>query len=323
MRRYSLLILLLFLYGCGTAHVSTPATTTTTIPAADNVKTGNYSGAAVGAFVNGLGNLAAFQAASGKNLAVVLWYVSWQDAFPAADTDTVYANGSIPLITWEPWISDPAGTLEAIAAGSYEAYVRSFLLAAKDWGKPVFLRFAHEMNGNWYPWDGVHNGGTEGPERYKRAWKYIYNVKQSVGAGNVYLVWCPNNTSQPGDAWNNLAAYYPGDQYVDWIGMDGYNWGYSGWQTFDALFNSVYSALTALTGKPLMIGEFGSAEQGGDKAGWISDALQKIRAGYPRIKLFCWFNINKERDWRTGSSASAEAAWKSSLQNGYFLGTIL
>jgi mannan endo-1,4-beta-mannosidase len=311
-----LFVLLLFLCGCETLPVSRSA-----IP--DRVKAGNYTGTAIGAYVDGLGNLAAFQASIGKNLAVVLWYVPWTEPFPAADAATVNANGSVPLITWEPAIAGHAGTLEAIAAGSYEAYVRSFLQAAKDWGRPVLLRFAHEMNGNWYPWDGVHNGGTEGAARYKRAWKYIYNVRESVGAGNVSLVWCPNNTDQPGDLWNNLAAYFPGDQYVDWVGMDGYNWGGTAWQSFDAVFSDAYSVLTALSAKPLMIGEFACAEEGGDKAAWISDAFLKMRTGYPRVKLFCWFNINKERDWRTNSSASAEAAFKNSLQNSYFLDTIL
>ena len=288
-----------------------------------------FAGAAVGAFVDGLGNLSSFQAASGKNLAVVLWYVSWPDAFPTADAQTVSANGSIPLITWEPWISDPAGTLEAIAAGRCDAYVRSFFLAAKAYGKPLFLRFAHEMNGNWYPWDGAHNGGAAGPAKYINAWRYIYNVKEAVGAANVYLVWCPNSANQPGDAWNAIGAYYPGDQYVDWIGLDGYNWGYGngGWRSFDAIFGSAYRTLTALTARPLMIGEFSSAEQGGDKSAWIGDALRQVRsAGYSRIKLLCWFNIDKtqagERDWRISSSSSAEAAWKNSLQNTYYLARI-
>ena len=104
------------------------------------------------------------------------------------------------------------------------------------------------------------------------------------------MVWCPNNTDQPGDAWNNIAAYYPGDQYVDWVGMDGYNWGTTAntsWQSFDAVFSDIYRQLTALTAKPLMIGEFACAEQGGDKAAWISDALLKIGTAYPRVKLFC------------------------------------
>lgn len=284
---------------------------------------GNYAGCAIGAFVNGLNNLPSFQASIGKSLAVVLWYVSWPDAFPAAEADAVYANGSVPLITWEPWITHPSGTLEAIASGSYESYVRDFFLAAKSWGKPLFLRFAHEMNGNWYPWDGEHNGKASGPAKYKSAWQYIYNVKRLVGADNVFLIWCPNNASLPADQWNDLSAYYPGDQYVDWVGLDGYNWGYGGWQSFDAIFGGAYQALTALTAKPLIIGEFASAEPGGDKAAWIGDAFQKIGSTYTRVKLFCWFNINKERDWRVASSPSAEAAFRNSLQNSSFLARIL
>ncbi len=324
-RKYALLFLICSLCGCGKSPVST-TTTSTTLPAAvnyDTIKNGSYTGCAVGAFVNGLGNLSSFQTSINKNLAVVLWYVSWPDTFPTADAETVYNNGSVPLITWEPWITNAAGTLEAIAGGSYEAYVRGFFLAAKAWGKPLFLRFAHEMNGNWYPWDGAHNGGAEGGAKYVRAWKYIYNVRQAVGADNVFLVWCPNNASMPGDPWNDPASYYPGDQYVDWVGLDGYNWGYTAWQPFDAIFGAAYQTLTALTAKPLMIGEFASAEQGGDKAAWISNALQRLGSAYPGVKLFCWFNIDKERDWRIGSSSAAEAAMKNSLQNNSFLARIL
>jgi beta-mannanase len=264
-------------------------------------------------------NISSFQTMIGKKLAVVLWYVHWQNPFPSAEADTVNANGSTPLITWEPWITHELGTLEAIASGSYESYVRSFLQAAKAWGKPLFLRFAHEMNGNWYPWDGVHND----PEKYKRAWIYICNIKKELKADNVSLVWCPNNTNQPDASWNTVAAYYPGDDYVDWVGMDGYNWGYEKWQSFDAVFSSVYNTLTSLTSKPLMIGEFAAAEQGGSKADWITDAFARIKSNYPRIKLFCWFNIKKERDWRVNSSSSSEAAFKSVLQDSYFSSKIM
>ena len=312
MRSFFLLLILAgLLSSCGVRN-------TVTSPVVSGKIDGNYTGCAIGAFVNGLENLADFQTMSNKTLAVVLWYVHWQEAFPSSDADTVYRNGSVPLITWEPWITNGLGTLEAIATGSYETYVTEFLTAAKAWGKPMFLRFAHEMNGNWYPWDGAHNGSEEAGERYKRAWIYIYNVKEAVGAANVTLVWSPNNTDLPNEAWNTPEAYYPGDQYVDWIGMDGYNWGYAGWEDFDQIFSSVYQKLTSLTGKPLMIGEFSSAEQGGDKAVWISDVLTRIKSSYPRVKALCWFNIDKERDWRVNSSVSAEAAWRGSISDSYF-----
>ncbi|MBU0630450.1 MAG: hypothetical protein KKC80_05975 [Candidatus Margulisbacteria bacterium] len=280
---------------------------------------GNYSGCAIGAFVNGFDNISSFQSLIGRDLAVVLWYVSWEEPFPKADADKVDASGSIPLITWEPWLNNSAGTLEAIASGSYESYVRSFLQAAKDWGKPFFLRFGHEMNGNWYSWDGLHNGSDTGPEKYKLAWRYIYNIKRSLGADNVTMVWSPNHANLPAESWNTIAAYYPGDEYVDWMGMDGYNWGGGDWRSFDLVFNEVYSTLTALSGKPLMIGEFASAEDGGDKAAWVTDAFNKIKNNYPRIKLFNWFNINKERDWRVDSSPPSVSAARNTLQDSYFL----
>jgi hypothetical protein len=316
MLRWLLIVLLVFPVGCGTLTVSDQAIN-------PNIKTGNYAGVATGAYVNGPENLPSFQTMIGKQLAVVLSYVHWQDLFPLAESDAVYNNGSLPLITWEPWISDQTGTLEAIAAGNYDAYVRSFFQAAKAWGKPVFLRFAHEMNGNWYPWDGVHNGGSSGPERYKRAWLYIYNVREAVGADNVYLVWSPNHKNLPAESWNDMVNYYPGDQYVDWVGLDGYNWGYSQWESFDSVFGAAYTKLICLTAKPLMIGEFACAEQpGADKAAWISDAFTKILSSYPRIKIFCWFNINKERDWRADSSPAAAAALKNILQKAAFLDRI-
>ncbi len=312
MKPASLLLGLFFLAGCGVNSV----------PSTPDYLSGDFSGCATGAFVNGLTNLASFQTAAGKNLAVILWYVHWSDPFPTAEADQVEANGSIPLITWEPWLTAEAGTLEAIAAGSYESYVTQFLTAAKNWGKPLFLRFAHEMNGNWYPWDGAHNGGAAGAAKYKAAWQYIYSVRQAVGADNVKLVWCPNNTNVPAESWNSPEAYYPGDQYVDWIGMDGYNWGYSAWQTFDQVFGAIYATLTGMTAKPLMLGELAAATAEGSKAAWLTDAFSRIKNNYPRVKVFNWFNINKERDWRIESSADAQAAFKTALQESYFLGTI-
>jgi beta-mannanase len=279
---------------------------------------------AAGAFVNGLSNLPAFQSSCAKKLAAVLWYVHWGEAFPVEEVQTVYANGSIPLITWEPWITDPAGALEAISSGRHAAYIREFMRTARDQGKPLLLRFAHEMNGNWYPWDGYHNGADPGAaDKYKRAWSYIYSVRRDLKADNVKLAWCPNNTSLPEESWNKASQYYPGDEYVDWVGMDGYNWGYGRWTDFDAVFGDIYRELTALTQKPLMIGEFASAEQGGSKAEWIKDAFSAIKSKYPGVKLFCWFNINKERDWRINSSPESEAAFRRSIGDGYFTRSLL
>ncbi|MCU0640699.1 MAG: hypothetical protein MUC35_01275 [Candidatus Margulisbacteria bacterium] len=251
---------------------------------------------AIGAYVNGLDNLTDFQTRIGKQLAVVLWYVPWPEPFPRTEAERVAGNGSVPLITWEPWRE------------ASDDYVRAFLTAAKDFGRPLLLRFAHEMNGDWYPWAGD-------PVGFKKRWSYIYNVKRELRADNVALVFCPNHYDKTAAA---LEEYYPGDALVDWVGLDGYNWGEGKWETFDVIFRAGYDRLTALTAKPLMIGEFASAERGGDKAAWITDAFTKLQTVYPRVKLFCWFNINKERDWRVNSSPESQAALKSALQNAYF-----
>ncbi|MFH1387383.1 MAG: glycosyl hydrolase [bacterium] len=239
------------------------------------------AGCAVGAFVNGHENIPAFEKLIGTKLAVVHWYIHWFEPFPKIEIENV------PMLTWEPWVE---GALNSILSGKHDTYIKDFLTAAKEYGKPLLLRFAHEMNGNWYPWVG---------KEYKQAWAYIHNVKRELRADNVNFVWCPNNESLPSEPWNEFANYYPGDQYVDWVGLDGYNWGYDKWQAFDQVFGSAYNKLAALTNKPMMIGEFAAGEDGvHDKEAWIKDAFQKIRTKYPRLRLVCWFNINKERDWR-------------------------
>jgi len=246
---------------------------------------------ALGAFVNGIENLASFQSKINKKLAVVLWYIHWGDAFPLKEAEIAAQNGSVPLLTWEPWL---ANGLDPILNGEHDVYIKQFIRAAKDFGRPILLRFAHEMNGNWYPWDGAHNNA----EKYKKAWLYIYNVRQELKAEHVLLVWCPNNRSLPDKPWNKIKNYYPGDQYVDWAGMDGYNWGYGCNESFDQVFKDVYKQLVELCDKPIMIGEFAAAGNDQAKTAWLQEALEQLKTKYSKVKLICWFNINKERDWR-------------------------
>ncbi|OGC25289.1 hypothetical protein A2291_03740 [candidate division WOR-1 bacterium RIFOXYB2_FULL_42_35] len=298
------------------------------------LKTANYKGCAIGAFVNGASNLASFQTTIDKNLAIVHTYVHWpasalratagkQDLLPVEELNAVYNNGSIPLLTWEPWVTNQQGVLAAIASGQYDGYVRAFIQAAKDTNKPLFLRFAHEMNGNWYPWDGFHNGSAAGPAKYKQAWSYIYSVIQELQADNIILVWSPNNNNLPDEVWNNMADYYPGDDYVDWLAVDGYNWGYANWESFEQIFGAAYTKLLSISNKPIMVAEFASATgEGNSKADWITDALSKIKNSYPLVKAFCWFNVNKERDWRVNSSSASEAAFRNALKESYFLDRI-
>ena len=126
-----LLLLLIFIFSCARNQVPDNHTLSGKIA-------GIFTGCGTGAFVNGLSNLSDFQNMIGKDLAVVLFYVHWQDPFPTTDCETVYNNDSIPLITWEPWITHQLGTLEAISSGSYESYVTEFMTKAKEWARHCF-----------------------------------------------------------------------------------------------------------------------------------------------------------------------------------------
>lgn len=273
----------------------------------------------MGAYVNGVNNTDAFEALAQKQLAVSMWYVGWNTSFPSSECDTVNGFGCAPMLTWEPAL--PVGnTLEAISDGNYDTYITNFANAAKNWGKLIYIRFAHEMNGNWYAWDGSHNGGSSGGTvKYIKAWKHVHAIFTSVGASNVKFVWSPDHKDTPAETWNKAVNYYPGDAYVDWIAFDGYNWGNGDWKSFDQVFSPIYATFEAY-GKPMMIGEFACSETGGDKAAWITDALSKIKSNYPKVKMINWFNIDKERDWRIDSSTTALSAFQNAIQDSYFSG---
>ena len=162
-------------------------------------------------------------------------------------------------------------------AGTFDSYIREFAEAARDWGHPFFLRFNWEMNGDWFPWSEGVNGNQ--PGEYVAAWRHVHDIFTAVGATNATWVWCPN--VDPGQKLQDLASLYPGDDYVDWTGLDGYNWGTNpatpdGWKSFDQLFGSTYDAITETIApsKPMIIGEVGSTEYGGSKAAWIAEMLE-------------------------------------------------
>jgi beta-mannanase len=149
------------------------------------------------------------------------------------------------------------------------------------------------------------------------AYRHIHDVFTSVGATNVKFAWTPIN-NYPGST--PLRSIYPGDAYVDLVGIDGFNWGTthpSGWETFTQVFNSSLADIRAFTAKPIWITEAGSTELGGDKAAWIAQMFQAIQND-SRISGLIWFNANKETDWRINSSPAALAAWRSGIASTLF-----
>lgn len=264
-------------------------------------------------------DLATFEQHAGKQMAIVMFWRDWGSSKSVLYPEwlgAIAARGSVPLISWSPanWESDDqsAYSLDSIIAGHHDAYVRGWAQQLAAYGGPVLLRWAHEMNASWYHWG-------QQPDKYVAAWRHIHEIFAAEGATNVQWVWCPNTYW---DSASRFEAYFPGDQYVDWLGLDGYNntsWGFTYWAQ---LFGPSYTAITALSSKPLMIVETASAEAtaeqtaaGHSKARWISDAYGSAIPSMPRIKAVVWFNESKAgvetngHDWRIESSAAAQSAF--------------
>lgn len=270
--------------------------------------------------------LTAFERQVGKRASLVNFSSPWQNcssdpctfyAFDTAAMNTIRKHGAIPFFSWGsdslPFSVDEARfSLASIIAGTWDAYITSWATDAKHWGHPFFLRLNWEMNGNWFPWSVGVNGNTAAQE--VRAWRHIHDIFTTVGATNVTWVWCPN--VDPAHAYASLASTYPGDAYVDWTGLDGYNWG-APWKTFDQLFRSTYDELVTriAPGKPVVIGETASTEHRGSKATWITDLLtRELPDGYPRIRAFAWFDKYDSRmDWPLATSRRARAAFAAGI----------
>lgn len=260
-----------------------------------------------------------FAATSGRLPNLIQVTAGWEsDNYQPWFTERIANRGAMPLISWEPWDSarestvdqqrseQPEYALERIIAGDFDAYIDDWATNLAEWGEPVGLRFAHEMNGYWYPWAEGRNGNAEGS--YVDAWRYVHDRFTAAGADNVLWVWSPNVTYEGSTL---IAPLYPGDDYVDWVGMVGY-FGHGSdipvaYPTFDQLFGNTLEQLAALSDKPVLITETGATERGGFKAEWITHMLDEIAAS-DRVLGFIWFDVDKETDWRiTSSPESAEA----------------
>lgn len=254
---------------------------------------------------------------AGESPSSILFYKDFLQDPPIAEMNAARARGAVPLVTWEPWawgggVSQPAYALDRITAGDFDARIQQWGRALAAWGSPVQLRFAHEMNGDWYPWAEGVNGNQPGD--YVLAWRHVHDVLAATGASNVSWVWSPN---VPYWGSTDLAGLFPGSGYVDIVGLDGYNWGtsaaWSGWTSPRDLFAPGIARLRALApGRPILIAETASSEAGGSKAAWNTDLVSYL-AAQPDVMGFVWFHLQKEVDWRINSSDASAAAFKSAL----------
>lgn len=256
---------------------------------------------------------------------VITYYQNWEQAdkkyFDPAKMDAVANSGAMPMVTWAS--RDPTkGANQTtyadknIVNGKFDPYIKQWADAAKTWGKPMYLRFDHEMNGNWFPWSPGVNGNSTAD--WINAWKHVHDIFVQEGATNVKWVWSPYINCS---GCKPLGKVYPGDSYVDWVALDGYNWGTSlsgfTWQTAAQVFGPSYDTITTQVApsKPFMIAEMASTEAGGDKAKWITDTFNTdIPNRLPKTQAVVWFSSDKtaqgETDWRVDSSQASLDSYK-------------
>jgi hypothetical protein len=274
-----------------------------------------------------------FEDDAGKKITIVNTGQSWASFDPATMNAAIVA-GAIPLVTM------PLGggvTLEEVADGDRDGEIIAWAQAAKAFGYPFLFRPWWEMNGGWYSW---------GQDPYfVRAWQHFHEVVVGAGATNVTWAWVVNTIyEEGGQIPDPPQPYYPGSKYIDWVGVDAYNWGRNPlqpdrWVSAEESIEPTLEVLEEIApGKPVCICESASTEYGEEshpeqtKAGWIHEMLDEYLPSHPRIKAYVWFNWNVEQggygsgagkwDWPIESSNEAEAAFRDGIQSETFLSVL-
>ena len=254
-----------------------------------------------------------FEHAVHTHAAIVMWYADWAHGkVDLAQLRAVSRRGSLPEITWEPWDylrgrHQPQYTLASIIAGHHDAYIRSWAQALHAYGKPVLLRFAQEMNGGKYPWSEGVDGNRAG--QFAPAWRHVYNVFKRAHAWNVRWVW--SELARGGAPLN--AGEYPGDAYVNVVGLSGFNGGtalkgWGGWRSFGGVFDHSLDMLRVIAPhKPIQISEVGTVSLGGNAPAWITGMFRDL-AGRPDVSSLLWFDVKKQADWRIAGRMAARFA---------------
>ncbi len=253
---------------------------------------------------------------------LTLFYLQWskepgQGKLLLESFQAIWDIGSVPCLSWEPMQikegKEHTISYQEILNGTYDSYIDEMADAIAAWRKRVIIRFAHEMNLKRYHWGDVYQEEFDknSPEIYKEMYRYVVDRFRKKNVTNTLWAFCPNVDSVPADGWNTPTHYYPGDNYVDILGMDGYNWNISEklakeehiswskpWQSFEQLFKPLYTELKALApNKPIVVFETASVDrEPGDKISWLKEGLAVAKKW--DLSAIIWFPYNKEEDWR-------------------------
>jgi hypothetical protein len=287
-------------------------------------------GVTVGVFPNGNGPLYGhfdqlkryIDLAGGVRPRIISVFSPWRDGgylLPSTtNLRTIYKRypGSVVMWTWEPF----GVTLEGINSGTHNAYIDRVARRIKAARHRVLVRFGHEMNVNQaWPW-------VRQPMKYRAAWRRVVNRFRRVGARNAEWVWSPNVMHSGGAL--DFRPYYPGGAYVDWAGLDGYNWGalHRDWQSFRGVFEYSLSVIKRLSPKEIIICETGCHSVGGNKGAWFDGMRHYLKNDQPRVKGLVYSHMRDTfagADWRVNSPDSALNDWRAFVADPQFKRTLI
>ncbi|MBR7828737.1 hypothetical protein KDK95_20680 [Actinospica sp. MGRD01-02] len=236
-------------------------------------------------------------------------YVAWGTSFDTSAASNAWSYGALDFVVWEPWNT----ALAKIASGASDTYVKAFAASVRSLDVPIALSFGHEFNGNWYPWGTT---GTTAAE-FVAAWQHIHKIFTDEGATNVIWIWDPNDIYPVSSV--HLADYYPGDAYVDWVGVTGY-WTQDGPNTYSSLYLPTLTEVRGFTKKPFIIAET-AVESGSHELESLTQLFDAVEQ-HSDIVGFVWYDFDKGGDWRIENRPTLLGAFKSALSSGDFSGAV-
>ena len=271
-------IILLILSGCGNpgfgGHPGAREYLVAQVPPVLPTPPASYLGAYEAATPLSYASLRRFGTAVGRRPDLDLYFSVWGEQFMTPFIRIVSRHGVIPLVQIDP----PAGSLGAIASGRDDAYLRSYARQVHSYGHEVVIGFGHDMNNTRYSWGWRHVRAA----MWVAAWRHVVKVFRGERALNVTWLW---TISSPGTGVAPPRRWWPGSDYVTWIGIDG---DYSATRSdFTNIFGSTITHIRDFARNPILLSEvrMGTAS---DVASQISTLLSGVRNR--RLLGFVWFD---------------------------------
>ena len=249
--------------------------------------------------------LDAYESTVGRHVAYVYFDDEWRNsrAFPEKTARAIRDRGAVPFVRLMmrsqkvPLVTDPVFTLDRIIAGEFDADLSAWADAARRFASPLIVEYGTEINGDWNPWSAPYNGGLDvGPGKFREAYRHIVELMRARGAANITWALHYNSENFPGtDRRNVPAAYYPGDDVVDWVGISAYGSERSNDRrcpSFRSLVDAALPQLRAATAtRPLFIFEFGSTlgNPACPQTPWVQSALADLLGGRWDLRGFSWW----------------------------------